>query len=149
MLDVGFTNNPQVICQNPKVTAINSCIEVDIAGQVVSDSIGPRIYSGSHKIEIIHQVAISVQQSIPQEKNIRSFPQIWYFLQVLVVKSTSSGELLLVLMVRANPSLPCPPPPLRESPRFLFSTNLVRSYSLFFHNSMFPEIIFNILQDFD
>ncbi|XP_003740939.1 uncharacterized protein LOC100906874 [Galendromus occidentalis] len=46
MLDVGYTNNPQIICQNPKVTAINSCIEVDITGQVVSDSIGPRIYSG-------------------------------------------------------------------------------------------------------
>lgn len=46
MLDVAYVNNPQIICQNPKVTAINSCIEVDICGQVVSDSIGPRIYSG-------------------------------------------------------------------------------------------------------
>lgn len=46
MLDVGYVNNPQIICENPKVTAINSCIEVDICGQVVSDSIGPRIYSG-------------------------------------------------------------------------------------------------------
>ncbi|CAG0918541.1 unnamed protein product [Notodromas monacha] len=46
MKDVAFTNNPWIICQNPKVTAINSCIEVDLTGQVVSDSIGPRIYSG-------------------------------------------------------------------------------------------------------
>uniref|UniRef100_A0A1E1XBC7 Putative acetyl-coa hydrolase n=1 Tax=Amblyomma aureolatum TaxID=187763 RepID=A0A1E1XBC7_9ACAR len=46
MLDVAYVNNPQIICQNPKVTAINSCIEVDICGQVVSDSIGTRIYSG-------------------------------------------------------------------------------------------------------
>ncbi|RWS00016.1 acetyl-CoA hydrolase-like protein, partial [Dinothrombium tinctorium] len=35
-----------IIAQNPKVTAINSCIEVDIVGQVCSDSIGTRVYSG-------------------------------------------------------------------------------------------------------
>lgn len=28
------------------MTAINSCIEIDLTGQVVSDSIGPRMYSG-------------------------------------------------------------------------------------------------------
>jgi 4-hydroxybutyrate CoA-transferase len=28
------------------MTAVNSCIEVDLTGQVVSDSIGTRIYSG-------------------------------------------------------------------------------------------------------
>lgn len=46
MLDVGYVNDPQVIRENPKVTAINSCIEVDICGQVVSDSIGTKTYSG-------------------------------------------------------------------------------------------------------
>lgn len=60
MLDVGFTNNPQIICQNPKVTAINSCIEVDITGQVVSDSIGPRIYSGfGGQVDFLRGAAIS------------------------------------------------------------------------------------------
>lgn len=28
------------------MTAINSCIEVDLTGQIVSDSIGTRMYSG-------------------------------------------------------------------------------------------------------
>ncbi|KAJ7358894.1 hypothetical protein OS493_020732 [Desmophyllum pertusum] len=46
MLDVGFVNLVSTIVQNPKVTAINSCIEVDLTGQVVSDSIGTRMYSG-------------------------------------------------------------------------------------------------------
>jgi acyl-CoA hydrolase len=46
MCDVAFTNNTAVICQNPKVTAINSCIEVDLTGQVCADSIGEVIYSG-------------------------------------------------------------------------------------------------------
>lgn len=46
MCDIAFVNNTAVISQNPKVTAINSCIEVDLTGQVVSDSIGTRMYSG-------------------------------------------------------------------------------------------------------
>ena len=46
MCDVAFSNNTAVICQNPKVTAINSCIEVDLTGQICADSIGTRIYSG-------------------------------------------------------------------------------------------------------
>ncbi|MEO0558766.1 MAG: acetyl-CoA hydrolase/transferase C-terminal domain-containing protein, partial [Bacteroidota bacterium] len=32
--------------RNPKVTAINSAIEVDLTGQVVADSIGTRLFSG-------------------------------------------------------------------------------------------------------
>lgn len=39
-------NDPSVIRLNPKVTAINSAIEVDITGQISADSIGQRIYSG-------------------------------------------------------------------------------------------------------
>lgn len=46
MCDVGWVNSTAIISQNPRVTAINSCIEVDLTGQVVSDSIGTRIYSG-------------------------------------------------------------------------------------------------------
>lgn len=46
MLDVAYVNDTAVIRRNPKVTAINSCIEVDLTGQVVSDSIGMRHYSG-------------------------------------------------------------------------------------------------------
>lgn len=46
MLDIEYVNDTSVIRQNPKVVAINSAIEVDITGQVCSDSIGTRIYSG-------------------------------------------------------------------------------------------------------
>jgi acyl-CoA hydrolase len=46
MRDIGYVNDTAVIRRNPKVTAINSCIEVDLTGQIVSDSIGTRIYSG-------------------------------------------------------------------------------------------------------
>ncbi len=40
------TNDTATIGRNPRVVAINSAIEVDLTGQVVSDSIGHRIYSG-------------------------------------------------------------------------------------------------------
>lgn len=46
MRDIAYVNDTSVIRRNPKVTAINSCIEVDLTGQIVSDSIGTRIYSG-------------------------------------------------------------------------------------------------------
>lgn len=46
MLDVAYVNDPHVIRRNPKVTAINSAIEVDLTGQVCADSIGARMYSG-------------------------------------------------------------------------------------------------------
>ncbi len=46
LLDVAYVNDPAVIRRNPKVTAINSAIEVDLTGQVCADSIGTRIYSG-------------------------------------------------------------------------------------------------------
>jgi len=41
-----YTNHPYIIGQNEKMVAINSAIEVDLTGQVCSDSIGTRIYSG-------------------------------------------------------------------------------------------------------
>jgi acyl-CoA hydrolase len=41
-----YTNNPFIVAQNDKMVGINSAIEVDITGQVCSDSIGTRIYSG-------------------------------------------------------------------------------------------------------
>jgi 4-hydroxybutyrate CoA-transferase len=40
------TNDTALIARNPKVTAINSAIQVDLTGQVCADSIGSKIYSG-------------------------------------------------------------------------------------------------------
>ncbi len=46
MRSVDFTNDTHVIRSFDTMTAINSAIEVDLSGQVVADSIGPRIFSG-------------------------------------------------------------------------------------------------------
>mmetsp|Transcript_9493 Transcript_9493/g.35540 ORF Transcript_9493/g.35540 Transcript_9493/m.35540 type:complete len:424 (-) Transcript_9493:297-1568(-) len=45
-LDVSHVNDTAVIRQNPKVTAINSAVEVDLTGQVVADSVGSKFISG-------------------------------------------------------------------------------------------------------
>jgi 4-hydroxybutyrate CoA-transferase len=45
-LDVAYTNNPEIIRRNDRVTAINSAVEVDLTGQVCADSIGPHVISG-------------------------------------------------------------------------------------------------------
>ncbi|XP_034112770.1 4-hydroxybutyrate coenzyme A transferase [Drosophila nasuta] len=46
MLVIDYVNNTSIVKQQPRMTAINSCIEVDLTGQVCSDSIGTRFYSG-------------------------------------------------------------------------------------------------------
>lgn len=44
--DVAWTNNPFIIAQNPNVMAVNSCLEIDLTGQICADSIGTKIFSG-------------------------------------------------------------------------------------------------------
>ncbi len=46
MMDVGYTNDPFIVAQQPKMTAINSAVSVDLTGQVNSDSIGCKFFSG-------------------------------------------------------------------------------------------------------
>jgi len=46
MMDVCYTNSVEMISKNPKVTSINSALQVDITGQVCADSLGTVFYSG-------------------------------------------------------------------------------------------------------
>ena len=46
MMDVGYTNDPFIIAQHPKMTAINSALQIDLTGQVCADSLGTKFYSG-------------------------------------------------------------------------------------------------------
>jgi 4-hydroxybutyrate CoA-transferase len=60
MLDVAYVNDTAEIRKNPKVTAINSAIEVDLTGQVCADSIGDRRYSGvGGQMDFIRGAALS------------------------------------------------------------------------------------------
>jgi acyl-CoA hydrolase len=60
MLDIAYVNDTAVIRRNPKVTAINSAIEVDLTGQVCADSIGELQYSGvGGQMDFIRGAALS------------------------------------------------------------------------------------------
>ena len=60
MMDVGYTNDPYVISRNPKMTAINSALQIDLTGQVCADSIGTRFYSGvGGQVDFIYGASLS------------------------------------------------------------------------------------------
>jgi acyl-CoA hydrolase len=46
VMDIAVVNDTSIIRKNPKATAINSAIEIDLTGQVCADSIGAYQYSG-------------------------------------------------------------------------------------------------------
>ena len=46
MRPVNYVNDPRIIAQNDHLVSINSCIEVDLMGQVVSEAMGLRQFSG-------------------------------------------------------------------------------------------------------
>jgi acyl-CoA hydrolase len=59
-MDISYANDTSVIRQNPKVTAINSAIELDLTGQVCADSMGTYQYSGiGGQMDFIHGASLS------------------------------------------------------------------------------------------
>lgn len=85
MLGADYVNDTAVIRRNPKVTAINSAIEVDITGQVVADSIGTRQFSGvGGQMDFIRGASLS-----PGGKPIIALPS-----------STRRGESRIVSMLK-------------------------------------------------
>jgi acyl-CoA hydrolase len=62
MRSVDFTNDTHVIRSFGRMVAINSAIEVDLTGQVVADSIGPRLYSGvGGQMDFIRGAALAAE----------------------------------------------------------------------------------------
>jgi 4-hydroxybutyrate CoA-transferase len=41
-----YTNDPFIVAQHDNFVAVNSCMQIDLTGQVVADNLGPRVYSG-------------------------------------------------------------------------------------------------------
>jgi acyl-CoA hydrolase len=60
MLPSDYVNDTREIRKNPKVTAINSALEIDMTGQVCADSIGQKYYSGvGGQMDFIRGAALS------------------------------------------------------------------------------------------
>lgn len=59
-LEASYINFPINIMRNPKVTAINSAVEIDLTGQVCADSVGSRIISGvGGQVDFMRAAALS------------------------------------------------------------------------------------------
>ncbi|WDL97474.1 acetyl-CoA hydrolase/transferase family protein [Alicyclobacillus sp. ALC3] len=59
---VDYTNNTAVIRQNPRMMSVNSAVEVDLTGQVVAESVGPRILSGvGGQMDFVRGASLSVE----------------------------------------------------------------------------------------
>jgi len=60
MLPSDYVNDTREIRKNPRVTAINSAIEIDMSGQVCADSIGQKFFSGvGGQMDFIRGAALS------------------------------------------------------------------------------------------
>lgn len=61
MRTVDYVNNPCIVAQNTNLVCINSCLAVDFMGQVVSDSIGTRQFSGvGGQVDFVRGAAMSL-----------------------------------------------------------------------------------------
>ncbi|HQV30971.1 MAG TPA: GNAT family N-acetyltransferase [Calditrichia bacterium] len=57
-----FTNDPMVIARNDRMVAINAALEVDLTGQICSDSIGHHFYSGiGGQVDFVRGAARSLE----------------------------------------------------------------------------------------
>jgi acyl-CoA hydrolase len=85
MFGSDYVNDTREIRKNPKVTAINSAIEIDMTGQVCADSIGIRHFSGvGGQMDFIRGAALS-----PGGKPIIALPA-----------TTSKGESRIVTQLK-------------------------------------------------
>lgn len=85
MLDIQYVNDTAVIRRLPKMTSINSAIEVDLTGQICADSIGTMMYSGvGGQMDFIRGASLS-----PGGKPIIALPS-----------STAKGESKLVPVLK-------------------------------------------------
>jgi 4-hydroxybutyrate CoA-transferase len=60
MLPVQYVNDPRIACQNDNLVSINSCLQVDLTGQVAADAIGWRLISGAGgQVDFVRAAAMS------------------------------------------------------------------------------------------
>lgn len=57
---VSYTNDPYVACKNDNLISINSCLQVDLTGQVTAESIGTRQFSGvGGQVDFVRAASLS------------------------------------------------------------------------------------------
>ena len=87
MFGSDYVNDTKEIRKNPKVTAINSAIEIDMSGQVCADSIGQRHFSGvGGQMDFIRGAALS-----PDGKPIIALPSVTKYGESRIVPMLKPG----------------------------------------------------------
>ena len=60
MCSVDYTNNPVIVAQNNNLVCINSCVQIDLTGQVASESVGYKQISGvGGQVDFVRGAAMS------------------------------------------------------------------------------------------
>lgn len=87
MRPVDYTNDTAVIRRNPRMISVNSAVEVDLLGQVVADSVGPRILSGvGGQMDFVRGASLA-----PEGKSIIALPSRTQDGQPRIVASLRPG----------------------------------------------------------
>ena len=74
MKPVDYVNNPVTIAQCSKMVCINSCLQIDFMGQVVSDTIGTKQFSGvGGQVDFVRGAAMSTDG---KGKSIMAMPSV-------------------------------------------------------------------------
>ena len=97
-----YVNDPFIVSKNYKMVAINSAIEVDLTGQVCSDSIGTKLFSGfGGQLDFIRGAARSEGGkpiiALPSTAKNNSISKIVPFLQQGAGVVTSMGDVHYVV----------------------------------------------------
>lgn len=97
-----YVNDPFIISKNYKMVAINSAIEVDLTGQVCSDSIGTKLFSGfGGQLDFIRGAARSEGGkpiiALPSTANNNTISKIVPFLERGAGVVTSRGDVHYVV----------------------------------------------------
>jgi 4-hydroxybutyrate CoA-transferase len=69
LYDFNYTDDIRLLCQDPRFTAINNALSIDLTGQVASESIGPQQFTGTGG-----QTAFSIAASLAGGKSIIAVP---------------------------------------------------------------------------
>lgn len=69
LYNFNYTDDIRLLCQDPRFTAINNALTVDLTGQVASESLGPQMFTGTGG-----QTAFAIAACLADGKSIIALP---------------------------------------------------------------------------
>ena len=102
MYPVDYVNDPVVIAQNDNLVSINSCVQVDFLGQVVSDTVGAKQISGvGGQVDFVRGAAMSRGGrsiiAMPSTKRQGQISSIVPFIDEWAAVTTSRNEISYIV----------------------------------------------------